>query len=162
MNKLQKKISGVYKITNKITGDFYIGSSNDVKGRWAGHKRASKWKRYPNIKLYQDMTKYGKDSFIFDLIEETDNLKEREQYWISQLKPTYNIRWAKGWDIKSKKEYNKEWTRLNHTNKLAKDKVYLSRLCLYNGETLTLNALSKRFCRQGIAHPYKEAKEYLL
>ena len=25
------KISGIYKITNTITGDFYIGSSKDVK-----------------------------------------------------------------------------------------------------------------------------------
>ena len=28
-----KKISGVYKITNTVTGDFYIGSSKDVKDR---------------------------------------------------------------------------------------------------------------------------------
>lgn len=30
------KISGVYKITNIITNDCYIGSSKDVKRRWAG------------------------------------------------------------------------------------------------------------------------------
>ena len=27
------KISGIYKITNTITNDFYIGSSKDVKQR---------------------------------------------------------------------------------------------------------------------------------
>ena len=32
------KTSAVYKITNTITGDFYIGSSKDVKRRWAVHK----------------------------------------------------------------------------------------------------------------------------
>lgn len=29
----QNKISGVYKITNNITGDFYIGSSKNIKQR---------------------------------------------------------------------------------------------------------------------------------
>ena len=31
------KISAVYKITNTITGDFYIGSSKNVKKRWTNH-----------------------------------------------------------------------------------------------------------------------------
>ena len=38
------KISAVYKITNTVTGDFYIGSSKDVKQRWKEHKWPSKWK----------------------------------------------------------------------------------------------------------------------
>ena len=32
------KISAVYRITNTVTGDFYIGSSKNVKLRWAQHK----------------------------------------------------------------------------------------------------------------------------
>ena len=35
-------ISGIYKITNAVTGDFYIGSSKDVKSRWSVHKCASR------------------------------------------------------------------------------------------------------------------------
>ena len=34
--------------------------------------------------------------------------------------------------------------------------------CLYNSETMTLNALAKRFKRAGIKHPNIEAKKYLL
>ena len=34
---MAEKIIGVYKITNTITGDFYIGSSKDVKRRWKVH-----------------------------------------------------------------------------------------------------------------------------
>ena len=49
------RVSGVYKITNTITGDFYIGSSKDVKNRWACHKCKSKWKRYTNNPLYKDL-----------------------------------------------------------------------------------------------------------
>ena len=37
------KISGVYKITNNITGDCYIGSSSNIKQRWAAEKSPSTW-----------------------------------------------------------------------------------------------------------------------
>ena len=40
-------------------------------------------------------------------------------------------------------------------------KQYQNQLCSYNGETLTLNALSKRFGRKGISNPTQEAKKYL-
>ena len=29
-----EKIIGIYKIINTVTGDFYIGSSKDIKRRW--------------------------------------------------------------------------------------------------------------------------------
>ena len=58
-----EKISAVYKITNNITGDFYIGSSKNVKARWLAHKSPSMWKQQPNSKLYQDFQKYGLDKF---------------------------------------------------------------------------------------------------
>ena len=182
------KISGVYKITNKITGDFYIGSSQNIKHRWANHKSPSRWKQHPNSKLYKDMASYGLDNFIFEILEETAGLKEREQYWIEQLKPSYNNNRAKGWDTDRYKEYYeihrderlaylkayhqthrdgclakmKDWRKAHRDEQLSKTKAYHSRLCLYNGETLTLHALSNRFFRQGIANPCKEAKKYLL
>ena len=143
------KISGVYKITNTITGDFYIGSSKDVKRRWANHKCKSKWNECINSQLYQNMQKYGVDNFSFQILAEVeqDKLKEAEQKFIETLNPTYNNRNANGWDIERQKEYKKE---------------YESQLCFYNGETITLNALRERFRRQGIPHPTQEAKKYLL
>ena len=171
------KIAGVYKITNKITGDFYVGSSKDIEKRWHEHKSISTQKRQPNSKLYKAMASYGLGNFIFEVFEETDNLKEREQYWIEQLKPTYNDRHAKGQDTERYKEttrrykkewykvnrdYNKEWHKSHRNEQLAKTKAYYSRLCLYEGEILTLSALSKRFFKQGIPHPCKEAKKYLM
>ena len=188
----QNKISGVYKITNNITGDFYIGSSKDIKRRWVNHRSPSVHKQRPNSKLYKDMSSYGLDNFTFEIIEKTDNLKEREQYYIEHLNPSYNNRYASGWNTKRCKEthrrcdkewhkvnkdYNKEWYKVNRDEQLAKkkaycqahrdeqltkSKAYYSRLCLYNGETLTLNTLTNRFFRQGIANPCKEAKKYLL
>ena len=54
-----EKISGIYKITNIITGDFYIGSSKNIKQRWLSHKVPSAWSKHPNSRMYQDMAKYG-------------------------------------------------------------------------------------------------------
>ena len=52
------KISAVYKIVNTITGDCYIGSSKDVKHRWANHKCPSKWREHPVLEakkyIYED------------------------------------------------------------------------------------------------------------
>ena len=158
----QNKISGVYKITNNITGDFYIGSSCNIKQRWASHKRPSAQKRLPNSKLYKAMASYGLDNFTFEIIEKTDNLREREQYYIEQLKPSYNNNWAQGLDIERSRLYNIEYHKAHYDKELAAVKAYNNRLCLYAGKTLTLNALALRFRQQGIASPYKEAKKYLL
>ena len=172
---IMKEISGIYKITNTITGDFYIGSSNNVKRRWVEHKCQSSWKNQPNNPMYQDMQKYGVDKFAFEILAEVevDKLKETEQQFIETLKPTYNNYNAKGRDVerrkKSKKEYQKtdkykEYHKEYHKTDKYKEhkKEYYSQLCFYNGQTLTLNALRKRFWRQGIPNPTAEAKKYLL
>ena len=178
-----EKISGIYKITNTITGDCYVGSSNDVKRRWANHKCHSTWKKCPNNPMYLDMRKYGTDKFDFQVIAEVEacSLKEKEQYFIETLKPTYNDRNANGFDIerckKSKKEYKKtdkykeymkeymkEYQRSDKGKEAQKkaNNKYNSQLCFYNGETLTLHALYIRFKRKGIINPTQEAKKYLL
>ena len=104
------KISAVYKITNTVTGDFYIGSSKNVKRRFAEHKRSTTWKKYPNNPMYLYMKKYGVDKFDFQIltIVEPEQLKEVEQQFIEKLQPTYNNYRAKGWDIERYKECNKE------------------------------------------------------
>lgn len=147
------KICAVYKITNTVTNDFYIGSSKDVKQRLAVHKCPSTWKQKPNKQLYLDMQKYGVDKFIFEILAEVEEnkLKEAEQHFIETLKPTYNNRNADGFDIERRKECHKK----------ANNK-YNNQLCNYNGETITLCALSKRFRSQGIPHSTAEAKKYLI
>ena len=200
MERKKMKISGIYKITNTITGDFYIGSSKNVKSRLANHKCPSTWKNNPNSPLYQDMKEYGVDSFAFEILTEVEpeHLKETEQKFIETLKPTYNDRNANGLDIERRKEYNieyqKEYQKSDKRKKYQKEyqksdkykehrkeyektekrkdsrrkynkkykKKYNNQLCIYNGETLTLNALSIRFMRQGIPHPTQEAKKYLI
>lgn len=148
-----KKISAVYKITNTITNDFYIGSSKDVKLRWMQHKRPSVWKKYANKQLYKDMKQYSLDKFSFEILEEVeiDSLKEAEQQFIEKLQPTYNSNRAKGLDVE----------RYIKTHRKASNN-YESQLCCYNNEVLTLATLSMRFIKAGIEHPTLEAKKYLI
>ena len=143
------KISGVYKITNTVTGDFYIGSSKNIERRWKAHKEPSRWSNNPNILLYRDFQKYGIDKFEFQILAnvEPDQLKETEQQFIEKLQPTYNNHRAKGLNVE----------RINRSSK-----NYYSKLCSYKGETLTLKALALRFGRSRIKHPTLEAKKYLL
>ena len=180
---MTEKIIGVYKITNTVTGDCYIGSSKNVKRRWAEHKCKSTWNKYPNNPMYLDMMNYGLDKFAFEVLAEVeaDKLKEAEQEFIETLNPIYNNRNANGWDIERYKEYNKEYRKTDKYKEYNKEyqkeyqkeyrktdkrkkyqKEYQNQLCFYNGETLTLNALSIRFLKQGISHPTQEAKKYLL
>ena len=156
------KISAVYKIANTITGDFYIGSSNNVKRRWKDHKCPSRWKKQPNNQMYIDFQKYGLDNFAFEILAEVEieKLKEKEQQLIEKLQPTYNQINANGWDIERRKKYNKSDKR-KESHKKASNK-YDNQLCCYNGETMTLNALRQRFRRKGIANPTIEAKKYLV
>ena len=174
-----QKISGVYKITNTITGDFYIGSSKDIKKRLACHKCQSTWNKHPNNPMYLDMQKYGLDKFAFEILEEVeiDSLKETEQQFIERLNPTYNQMNAKGWDIERRKKYHKEYEKTDKRKKYRKEyhkterykesqkqaqNKYHNQLCFYNGQTMTLNALRMRFRRRGFANPTEEAKKYLL
>ena len=101
-----EKISAVYKIVNTVTGDFYIGSSRNVNARWSTHKSPSRWKRYLNNPLYQDMKKYGVDKFRFQILAPVrpEFLKQVEQELIEMLKPIYNDRNAKGLNIDRQKE----------------------------------------------------------
>ena len=172
---MAEKISAVYKITNTVTGDFYIGSSKDIKRRWSSHKWPSIWNKHPNNQMYIDMQKYGTDKFEFQILEEVkpEHLKEKEQQFIEKMHPTYNSYNAKGLDLERYKEYDKEYRKSNKYKEYQKeyrksnkykeyDKEYRSQLCYYNGETLTLNALRMRFKRAGIKDPVAEVKKYII
>ena len=84
-------MTGVYKITNKINGKFYIGLSNNIKRRWGEHKTPKNINKTTNIA--KAFRKYGIENFEFEVIEicEVDKLAEREMYHIEKLKPEYNM-----------------------------------------------------------------------
>lgn len=74
----------IYKITNNINGRVYIGQTiGTIEKRFNEHKRdAIKGCQYA---LHRAMRKYGIDNFSVEEIEQcsTEELDDREQYWIS-------------------------------------------------------------------------------
>lgn len=84
---------GIYKITNKINGNSYIGLSVDIKRRWKAHYQRYKDitnKEYEKV-LYKAFRKYGIENFEFSIIEEcsAEELRAKEKYWI-QYYDTFN------------------------------------------------------------------------
>lgn len=78
---------GIYKITNKINNNCYIGLSVDIERRWKDHISRScdsGNKEYDKV-LYQAFRKYGIENFSFEVLEEClpKELKEKEKYWIA-------------------------------------------------------------------------------
>lgn len=151
---------GIYQIKNKITNEIYIGSSRDIEHRWSCHKGKPSWLRHPNMRLYQDFQKYGLENFDFSMVEECEEseLRQREDFYIQTLNPSYNQRRAYNPDCN--KNYHK--TDKGRSHKKSYNKNYYSHYCCYNGEILSLNALSIRFYKSGIQNPVSEAKKYLV
>lgn len=78
---------GVYKISNKINGKFYIGSSTQIEKRWEVHKAGK-----GNLHLYNSICKYGIENFQFEILERCSqqHLLQVEQKYLSMLNPQYN------------------------------------------------------------------------
>ncbi len=79
-------VTGIYKITNIITGECYIGQAADVASRWSEHAKCGLGIDTPaGNKLYKAMQEYGLQSFSWELLEKCDRaeLNEKERYYIS-------------------------------------------------------------------------------
>jgi group I intron endonuclease len=86
-------MTGIYKILNRISGNFYIGSSSTcIKQRWASHKSALKHKKHHSPALQNAYNKYGISYFDFIVIElcSPDDCIFREQAYLDLLNPEYN------------------------------------------------------------------------
>ena len=77
---------GIYKIQNLINGKIYIGQSIDIQYRFNNHKSESfnpKSNAYDTA-IHRAIRKYGIENFSFEVVEECEQEKLREQeiYWI--------------------------------------------------------------------------------
>lgn len=86
--------SGIYMIINISNNKIYIGSAKRFVHRKRNHFNDLIKNKHHSDKLQKSYNKYGKDNFIFKMIEYVNDVNElikREQYYIDILKPEYNI-----------------------------------------------------------------------
>lgn len=77
-------MKGIYKITNLINNRIYIGQSDRLNEREREHFYRLKNKTHHNEHLQKAFNKYGKDNFKFEIIEITDDLDNRELFWLNE------------------------------------------------------------------------------
>lgn len=78
---------GIYEIRNSLNGKVYVGSSNDIEGRWRTHKWALKNNRHHSKHLQRAYVKYGLDIFNFEVVETVNDESElliREQFYLDK------------------------------------------------------------------------------
>ena len=120
----------VYKITNNINGDSYIGVTSNVEKRFKVHAQRylNKNDKEYNKLLYKAFRKYGIENFKFEIIEEIleiENAFNREIYYID----LYNT---------EKCGYNETYGGKNPPSsaKLTIDDVKYIRNAIYNREDI--------------------------
>lgn len=78
-------VCGIYKITNQLTGECYIGQAVDIATRWKQHAKCGLGIDTPvNNKLYKAIQEYGIWNFSWELIEKCNalELNQKEKYYI--------------------------------------------------------------------------------
>ena len=96
----KKTICGIYKITNLLTEQCYIGQSVNISDRWKQHCKCGLGieASATNV-LYNSMQRDGVWNFSFELLEECsrDLLNEKEAFWIDTYSSNiYGLNTMKG------------------------------------------------------------------
>lgn len=88
-----KVVCGIYKITNQLNNQCYIGQSVNIKERFADHVKCGLGIDTPaGNKLYNAMQEDGIWNFSFELLEECprDKLNQKEREYIA-IYDSYNL-----------------------------------------------------------------------
>lgn len=93
----------IYKITNTSNGKVYVGQTvqTNPKMRWYSHLADAR--RGKKSYLLDSIRKYGKDSFVWEIIDSATSIEElnvKEDYWLNHYRglgiTVYNNREAGG------------------------------------------------------------------
>ena len=87
----------VYKITNKVNGMLYIGmTTKSIDCRWKMHLNwAKSMKPY---KIHEALNAFGKDSFIIEQIDSTEDFKKLKELEKKHIK-FYNCIYPNGYNL---------------------------------------------------------------
>lgn len=162
MNK--NKLQGIYKITNKVNGNTYIGQTKDLQRRIEFHKVDLKHGKHSRsllqeeynllVENYKELNKNNCfydyidfDSYTFDInyhYELMKHINDNSFDSILDIEDEYIIKYAKGYDQKTNKdikEYSKNKSKVKkpYINSFKKYKDSLITTVIYNNYKYILN-----------------------
>lgn len=89
-----QKQSGIYCWTNLTNQNCYVGSSSNLSRRFSWYYSLNNINKVASVSLIsRALLKYGYSRFRLDILEycNTEQLIDREQYYIDLINPEYNI-----------------------------------------------------------------------
>lgn len=161
---MKEKKVGIYKIRNIIDNKFYVGSSIDLDGRKYRHFHTLKIQKHANDKLQRAYNKYGKENFVFEIIERLydlpkDKLKckkivlNREQYWIDKLDAV-----NKGYNINKKADSRLGTKQPKEAIESARQKNMGRKMSEYNKQQLLKAHIGMKHSKESKAKMSKSHK----
>jgi len=84
--------TGIYRWVNKVNNKEYIGSAIDLRTRFYVYYSIKRLNN-SNMIIYKALLKHGYSNFSLEILEycSSSELLEKENYYITTLKPEYNI-----------------------------------------------------------------------
>lgn len=127
--------AGIYMLTNKLTGDIYVGQSVDLRKRFLNYFNLSYLSRRNELIICRAIIKYGYSNFSVTILEycNKSELDIREQHYFDTLNPEYNIQKIAGGS--SKGLILSEETK-NKISKALKG-VYIGEKAYWYGRTMS-------------------------
>lgn len=134
INVENNKIPGVYFIYCVSNKKIYIGSSKNIFKRWKSHFNKLKLNSHNNLHLQAAWNKYGELSFQFNIIEITNNLIERESYYLSLLEKEFCFNQMSVKNGYAMTEELREKLRMARRGKKLTEEQRKARSLLFTGE----------------------------
>lgn len=141
-----KHSSGIYKITNVITNECYIGQSEDCYNRMRQHKIWLKEGKHQNILLQNAWNTYGASNFKFEIIDwcNKDELDDRECFWIKHCNCNYEkSKFGYNSTDGGKTGHNKNKGRILINNGIEQKKVFKYEIDYYLANGFQIGMLQK-------------------
>lgn len=161
--------SGIYAITNKISGKKYIGSAVSLNRRFKEHINLLESGRHHSITLQRAWCKYGSTAFVYSVLEIVSDrglLIQCEQKWIdaegSIGKNGYNISPTAGSPLGVKHSKSARLNmRIAHLGKTLPESQKLKISLAGIGRTQSKETIAKRVATRRANGSYKQSKESL-
>lgn len=81
--------AGIYAVINTVTKRFYIGCTTDFYKRRSHYSCAFRGSGWCNVGLKRDVKTYGREFFVFRVLEEVTPLEAKQPGFLAALEDTY-------------------------------------------------------------------------